>query len=261
MDGHEISAVQLDGLPEPGDWLGRCSGPWISRSRVCRKDENCGLQLRSLPRFQESVHSTAVDESVEALQKKFGECSWLECCILNFAVLVEEWSGESRLVQIMLCMWASPCFCSQEESCSVRSEEHAYYACTGISDHVEIVEGTGGLPKVILTHSCGASAEVGEDSAPLSILRFDVSLHFCFILRYVQQQTVPSMPVISNSVLFWLWINCFCRYHARTNYKKGYKLVDMTIDNAVKWIQLIWCPCTHKFCRLPSGKDTQFSSL
>lgn len=30
----------------------------------------------------------------------------------------------------------------------------------GIADHVEITEGEGGLPKVVLRHSCGSKAEV-----------------------------------------------------------------------------------------------------
>lgn len=37
-------------------------------------------------------------------------------------------------------------------------ELHLFSA--GIADHVEITEGQGGLPKVVLKHSCGSKAEV-----------------------------------------------------------------------------------------------------
>lgn len=61
---------------------------------------------------------------------------------------------------------------SNVEICQAVRGDHAVYCAAtetsvealqkefGIDGHVEVVEGTGGLPKVVLKHACGASAEI-----------------------------------------------------------------------------------------------------
>ena len=43
---------------------------------------------------------------------------------------------------------------------------HSGLPSAGVSEHVEITEGEKGLPKVVLSHSCGAKAEVCWSTAP-----------------------------------------------------------------------------------------------
>ena len=40
------------------------------------------------------------------------------------------------------------------------TEQLVSFCFAGIADHVEITEGEGGLPKVVLKHACGSKAEV-----------------------------------------------------------------------------------------------------
>jgi hypothetical protein len=54
----------------------------------------------------------------------------------------------------------------------------------GIPGFVEVKEGLGGLPTVVLTHACGASAEVRPEVLPLgSLLR--CALHCCVVCLHV----------------------------------------------------------------------------
>lgn len=89
------------------------------------------LEKRSSP-----LRAAAVaEQSVSSLQEKYGEACPPTSGPLTFSFHV-------------------PC-----PSHSCWSEDFSLFVA-GIAEHVEITEGQGGLPKVVLKHSCGSKAEV-----------------------------------------------------------------------------------------------------
>ena len=92
------------------------------------------LEKRSSP-----LRAAAVaEQSVSSLQEKYGEA-----CPQTGDPLMS-WPSDLMLPALSHICW------SEDSSLLV----------AGIAEHVEITEGEGGLPMVVLKHSCGSKAEV-----------------------------------------------------------------------------------------------------